>query len=329
MSAPDASPSGPRRPVLITVDDDPSVSRAVARDLRRRYGERPPDRPGRLRGRGAGGDQGTGAARRSGRGHPGRLPDARDERRRVPRGGDGSGAAGPPGPAHRVRRHQRRDRRDQRRRRRPLSAQALGTAGGEALPGGRRTARRSGSARAAPAEHKIKILGHPWSQPSYEVRDFLARNLVPYRWYNVEEPDGERLLAAAGAEAGQVPVVITADGTPLIQPSLVELADAVGLSTQPQAELYDVVIVGGGPAGLGAGGVRRLRGSEDGDRRARRGRRAGRPELADRELPGLPRRRGRRPAHRPGPAAGAAVRRRAADRPDRHRPGGQGPGPRR
>ena len=103
------------------------------------------------------------------------------------------------------------------------------------------------------AEHKIKILGHPWSQPSYQVRDFLARNLVSYRWYNVEEPDGARLLAAAGAEAGQVPVVITADGTPLIQPSLVELADAVGLSTQPQAELYDLVIVGGGPAGLGAG----------------------------------------------------------------------------
>ncbi len=103
-----------------------------------------------------------------------------------------------------------------------------------------------------PVEHKIKILGHPWSQPSYAVRDFLARNLVSYRWYNVTEPDGERLLIAAGADAGQVPVVITSDGEPLIQPTLLELANAVGLSTVPQAELYDVVIIGGGPAGLGA-----------------------------------------------------------------------------
>lgn len=103
-----------------------------------------------------------------------------------------------------------------------------------------------------PAEHKIKILGHPWSPASYEVRDFLARNLVPYRWYNVTEPDGTRLLAAADLQANQVPVVITTDGAPLVQPSLLDLANAVGLSTVPQGDFYDVVIVGGGPAGLGA-----------------------------------------------------------------------------
>ncbi|GAA1427079.1 response regulator [Microlunatus lacustris] len=103
-----------------------------------------------------------------------------------------------------------------------------------------------------PAERRTKILGHPWSPASYEVRDFLARNLVPYSWYHVEEADGRRLLAAAGADASQAPVVITTTGTPLVQPSLSELADAVGLSTSPQAELYDVVIVGAGPAGLGA-----------------------------------------------------------------------------
>src|SRR3954451_14819764 len=101
-------------------------------------------------------------------------------------------------------------------------------------------------------EHKIKILGHPWSAASYEIRDFLARNLVPYRWYHVDEADGRRLLAAAGAEASQAPVVITSDGRPLVQPTLLELANAVGLSTTPQAELYDLVIVGGGPAGVGA-----------------------------------------------------------------------------
>jgi thioredoxin reductase (NADPH) len=102
------------------------------------------------------------------------------------------------------------------------------------------------------SERKIKILGHPWSAPSYEVRDFLARNLVSYRWYNVAEPDGQRLMAAAGATPDDIPVVITSDGDPLIRPALAELANAVGLSTAPTEEFYDLVIVGGGPAGLGA-----------------------------------------------------------------------------
>ena len=103
-----------------------------------------------------------------------------------------------------------------------------------------------------PPERKTKILGHPWSPESYAVRDFLARSMVPYRWYNVEDPDGQRLLSAAGGGPADVPMVITTDGTPLTRPGLTELASAVGLSTVPQDDFYDVVIVGGGPAGLGA-----------------------------------------------------------------------------
>jgi thioredoxin reductase (NADPH) len=101
-------------------------------------------------------------------------------------------------------------------------------------------------------EHKIKILGHPWSAASYEIRDFLARSMVPYRWYNVGDPEGARLLAAAGAEESQAPIVVTRDGQPLVQPTLLEVANAVGLSTTAQGEFYDVVIIGSGPAGLGA-----------------------------------------------------------------------------
>jgi thioredoxin reductase (NADPH) len=102
------------------------------------------------------------------------------------------------------------------------------------------------------SDSKIKILGHPWSAASYEVRDFLARNLVPYRWHHIADPESQRLLTAAGAVAASAPVVITADGHALVQPTLSELASAVGLSTQPTGDFYDLVIVGGGPAGLGA-----------------------------------------------------------------------------
>ncbi len=99
---------------------------------------------------------------------------------------------------------------------------------------------------------KVKILGHPWSPASHDVRDFLARNLVSYSWYNVQDPDGRRLLAAAGASENQAPVVITTSGDYLVQPTLLEVANAVGLPTVPEEDFYDLVIVGAGPAGLGA-----------------------------------------------------------------------------
>jgi thioredoxin reductase (NADPH) len=99
---------------------------------------------------------------------------------------------------------------------------------------------------------ETKVVGHRWSAPSFEVRDFLARNAVPYRWYVVDEPEGQRLLQAAGVDAERLPVVVTADGETLVAPTTTEVAAAVGLSTMPTNDFYDLVVVGGGPAGLGA-----------------------------------------------------------------------------
>ena len=97
-----------------------------------------------------------------------------------------------------------------------------------------------------------KVVGHRWSARSSEVREFLARNQVPYRWYFSETPEGSRLLDAAGADARMLPLVVTPDGQALIAPTDAELATRVGLATTPSKDFYDVIVVGGGPAGLGA-----------------------------------------------------------------------------
>jgi thioredoxin reductase (NADPH) len=99
---------------------------------------------------------------------------------------------------------------------------------------------------------ETKVVGHRWSARSSEVREFLARNQVPYRWYAADEAEGRRLLEAAGADGLSLPVVITPDGEPLIEPADAELASRVGLATTPSKDFYDLIVVGGGPAGLGA-----------------------------------------------------------------------------
>jgi thioredoxin reductase (NADPH) len=99
---------------------------------------------------------------------------------------------------------------------------------------------------------ETKVVGHRWSARCSEVREFLARNQVPYRWYNCDEPEGQRLLEAAQADGLSLPVVITPDGEPMVEPSDAELASHVGLATTPSKDFYDLIVIGGGPAGLGA-----------------------------------------------------------------------------
>src|ERR671938_130177 len=69
------------------------------------------------------------------------------------------------------------------------------------------------------AVEDIRVVGHRWSEPSYQIRDFLARNLVPYRWLGADEPEGRRLLEAAGKGPESIPLVVTADGRAMAQPT--------------------------------------------------------------------------------------------------------------
>ncbi|MEJ2871725.1 FAD-dependent oxidoreductase [Actinomycetospora sp. OC33-EN08] len=97
-----------------------------------------------------------------------------------------------------------------------------------------------------------RVIGHRWSARSYELRDLLARNQVPFRFHLADDPEGTRLLEAAGCDVERLPVVITGDGQALVEPTDAEVAERVGLSTHATAELYDLAVVGGGPGGLGA-----------------------------------------------------------------------------
>jgi thioredoxin reductase (NADPH) len=99
----------------------------------------------------------------------------------------------------------------------------------------------------------VRVVGHRWSDRSHAIKMFLARNYVPYRWYDVEaDAEAQRLRDLAEAQLADLPLVLIPDGATLRTPSTLELADALGLRTSAQQPLYDVCIVGGGPAGLAA-----------------------------------------------------------------------------
>lgn len=105
-----------------------------------------------------------------------------------------------------------------------------------------------------PAFEGIRVIGDRWSPCSHNVKDFLARNQIPYQWLDVEvEPEATKLLEyVANGSKPKLPLVLFANGDRLEQPSNLEVAGKIGLQTQAEKPFYDLVIVGGGPAGLAA-----------------------------------------------------------------------------
>ncbi len=100
----------------------------------------------------------------------------------------------------------------------------------------------------------IRVAGTLWSPTSHQVKDFLARSQIPYRWVDIERDEGAAVEvdAAIGEGERRLPVVFLPDGTSLVAPSLPDLAHLVGQQTEASEAFYDVVIIGAGPAGLAA-----------------------------------------------------------------------------
>ena len=104
-----------------------------------------------------------------------------------------------------------------------------------------------------PDRDAIRIIGFQWSPKSHQLKEFLSGNLVPYIWMDIEnDAEAEEYLISANASRSDLPVVVLKDGLALTNPSLPELATGVGLQQKASKEMYDVLIIGAGPAGLAA-----------------------------------------------------------------------------
>jgi thioredoxin reductase (NADPH) len=100
----------------------------------------------------------------------------------------------------------------------------------------------------------IRVIGLRWSPTDHAVRDFLSRNRIEYKWLDPETtPDAIALLQEKGLDDSKLPVVLFGDGTAMVQPTTIELGARIGLQMHAREEFYDVIVIGAGPAGLGAG----------------------------------------------------------------------------
>ncbi|EMR03500.1 Hydrogenase transcriptional regulatory protein hupR1 [Cesiribacter andamanensis AMV16] len=99
----------------------------------------------------------------------------------------------------------------------------------------------------------IRIIGYQYSPKSHQLKDFMAGNLLPYQWLDLEKsPEARQLVEQWGCSPKELPLLLFEDGQGLCNPDIKEVAEKVGLQLQASASFYDVVIIGGGPAGLAA-----------------------------------------------------------------------------
>jgi thioredoxin reductase (NADPH) len=99
----------------------------------------------------------------------------------------------------------------------------------------------------------IRVAGTLWSANSHTVKDFLARNQIPYQWLDIElDTDARNLVESVSDGEHRLPVVFFPDGNTLIDPSILDIAERIGLQTKAEKPFYDLIIVGAGPAGLAA-----------------------------------------------------------------------------
>jgi thioredoxin reductase (NADPH) len=104
-----------------------------------------------------------------------------------------------------------------------------------------------------PSFEGTRIIGHRWSPQTHQIKDFLARNLIPYQWLDIEaSQEATNLKELAGTEDRDLPLLIMQDGTSLANPTTTELAERLGLRMHAGSPFYDLIIVGSGPAGLAA-----------------------------------------------------------------------------
>ena len=99
----------------------------------------------------------------------------------------------------------------------------------------------------------VRVVGTRWSPLSHNIKDFLSRNQIPYQWLDIEtDEEARKLVEAAGREANKLPLVLFPNGSVLAQPTNAQLGEKIGLRAHAGLPFYDLIIVGGGPAGLAA-----------------------------------------------------------------------------